>query len=69
MDPAWLRQRPWLTFWGYVALVLATLPFARDAVLTLRNTNLLGAAVIGLYAVAVAAVAYLVVALVKPERF
>jgi VanZ family protein len=55
---SWLRERPWSAFWCYVAMVFATVPFARDVVLTLRNTNLLGAAVIALYAVAVAFVVY-----------
>jgi hypothetical protein len=52
------RERPWLLFGVYVSGVFATVPVARQVVLTLRNSNVLDAAVTGLYAVAVAVVVY-----------
>jgi hypothetical protein len=55
--PRWFSRR-WLWFWLYVGLVFLMVPFARDATLTLRNSNLLGAAVTALYAGAVALVVY-----------
>jgi hypothetical protein len=51
-------SRRWLWFWLYVGLVFVMVPFARDAMLTLRNSNLLGAAVTALYGGAVALVIY-----------
>jgi hypothetical protein len=53
----WFARR-WLWFWLYVGLVFLMVPFARDAMLTLRNSNLLGAAVTALYGGAVALVVY-----------
>jgi len=50
--------RRWLWFWLYVGLVFAMVPVAKDVVLTLRNSNLLGAAVTVLYGGAVALVVY-----------
>ena len=57
LKPRWFARR-WLWFWLYVGLVFLTVPFARDAMLTLRNSNLLGAAVTVLYGAAVALVVY-----------
>jgi VanZ family protein len=57
---SWHRYA-WRLFLAYVAIVLAALPFARDLVLALRNTNLLGASVTAVYAASVALVVYHVV--------
>jgi len=54
------RQQRWALFGLYVGIVFVTVPFARRITLALRNTDLLGATVTGLYAVAVAAVVYYV---------
>lgn len=58
MGRLWWQERRWLVFWCYVGAVLCTVPFARDVVLTLRNSSLLDAMVTGAYAAATAAVAY-----------
>ena len=48
-------------FAGYVAVVFATLPFARDLVIALRDTNLLGGVITAVYGLSVAVVVYHVV--------
>jgi VanZ family protein len=58
MARTWWHTRRWLVFAIYVGLVFATVPIARDVVLTLRNNNLLDAAVTALYGAAVALVVY-----------
>jgi hypothetical protein len=60
MIGAWRRQR-WAVFGLYVGTVFVTVPFTPRITLALRNTDLLGATVTGLYVVAVAAVVYYVV--------
>lgn len=55
-----LREQRWLAFGAYVAVVFVTVPFTRQIVLALRHTDLLSAAVTGLYAVAVAGVVHYV---------
>jgi hypothetical protein len=60
MHPVWWRQRRWLAFGVYVALVFGTVPLTRQVGLALRNTDLLGATVTGSYAIAVAGVVYYV---------
>lgn len=60
MQPAWWRERRWLVFGAYVAVVFGTVPLTRQVVLALRNTDLLGATVTGSYALAVAGVVYYV---------
>lgn len=58
MTGAWWSERRWLVFWGYVSVVFATVPVARQVVLTLRHSSALDATVTGLYAVAAALVVY-----------
>lgn len=58
MTGAWWSERRWLVFWGYVGVVFATVPVARQVVLTLRHSSVLDATVTGLYAVAGALVVY-----------
>jgi len=60
MNWAWWRERRWVAFGVYVAVVFVTVPFTRQVVLALRNTDLLGATVTGSYAVAVAGIVYYV---------
>lgn len=60
MNWAWWRERRWVAFGAYVAVVFVTVPFTRRVVLALRNTDMLGATVTGSYAVAVAGVVYYV---------
>jgi hypothetical protein len=60
MHRAWWRERHWVAFGAYVAVVFVTVPFARQVVLALRNTDTLGATVTAAYAVAVAGVVHYV---------
>jgi hypothetical protein len=60
MHPAWWRERRWLAFGAYVAVVFGTVPLTRQVLLALRNTDLLGATVTGSYALAVASVVHYV---------
>ena len=60
MNWAWWRERRWVAFGVYVAVVFVTVPFTSQVVLALRNTDMLGATVTGSYAVAVAGVVYYV---------
>jgi hypothetical protein len=60
MTGAWWQRQRWAVFGGYVAIVLCTVPFTRRITLALRNTDLLGATVTGLYALAVAGVVHYV---------
>jgi hypothetical protein len=60
MTAAWWQKQRWAIFGGYVGVVFVTVPFTRRIVLALRNTDLLGATVTGLYALAVAGVVHYV---------
>jgi VanZ family protein len=60
MSGAWWQKQRWALFGAYVGVVFVTVPFTRRIVLALRNTDLLGATVTGLYAVAVAGVVHYV---------
>lgn len=60
MIGAWWQRQRWAVFGLYVGIVLCTVPFTRRITLALRNTDLLGATVTGLYALAVAGVVYYV---------
>jgi hypothetical protein len=60
MHRAWWRERHWVAFGAYVAVVFVTVPFTRQVVLALRNTDTLGATVTAAYAVAVAGVVHYV---------
>jgi hypothetical protein len=60
MIGAWWQRQRWAVFGLYVGVVFVTVPFARRVTLALRNTDMLGATVTGLYAVAVAVVFYYV---------
>lgn len=58
-DPS--PTRSWLLLAAYVALVYASLPFVRDVVVALRQQQLLGAVVTGVYFLAAVALVYHVV--------
>ena len=60
MIGAWWQRQRWAVFGLYVGVVFVTVPFARRVTLALRNTDMLGASVTGLYAGAVAVVFYYV---------